>query len=192
MGKKESAKDRILRVASELFYREGIRAVGIDRIIEESGVAKASFYRSFATKDELVVAYVEQRYRQSTDRMEAARAKFPDAPRMQLLEVFRGLAGQMSAAEFRGCPFMNTSVEFSDRSHPGHIAAKEKRLEIWRQIRNIAQSAGARDPDALAKQLEIVYSGAAMNAYIYRSPEDSVQFLNTVGLLIREHLGEAS
>lgn len=84
MEKKETAKERILRTADELFYREGVRAVGIDRIIHESGVAKASFYRSFATKDELVASYLELRRLQFLENIEHARKEHPESSLDQL------------------------------------------------------------------------------------------------------------
>lgn len=188
MAKKESAKDRILQTASDLFYKEGIRAVGIDRIIEESGVAKASFYRNFATKDDLVVAFLEQRHLRSMERIEEARLRYPGEPYKQLLEVFRLLSVRMGEPDFRGCPFMNTTVEFPEKEHPGHDKAKMCRIEAWRAVRDMARAAGARDPEALAKQLEIAYSGAVMTAYLYRSEDNGEHFLTIVKLLLTEHI----
>ncbi|TDF95088.1 TetR/AcrR family transcriptional regulator [Paenibacillus piri] len=188
MEKKESAKERILQIASDLFYREGVRAVGIDRIIAESGVAKASFYRNFATKDDLVVAFLEQRRQRTMRRIEDACSRYPDHPAEQLCELLRSLASRMKEPDFRGCPFMNTTVEFPDEDHPGHHKATECRRESWNRIKQIAIAAGAHDPDALAKQLEILYNGAVMTVYMYEAEEVCDHFCKAAMLLVKEHI----
>ncbi|MDF2958466.1 MAG: TetR/AcrR family transcriptional regulator [Paenibacillus sp.] len=188
IDKKESAKERILQIASDLFYSEGVRAVGIDRIIAESGVAKASFYRNFATKDDLVVAFLELRHRRTIDRIEKARSLYPDDPKEQLHELFRNLTARMNEPDFRGCPFMNTTVEFPDADHPGHGKARECRQKAWSLITQIAREAGAKDPEALSAQLEILYSGAVMTACMYRSADNGDHFYKAALLLINEYI----
>ncbi|MFC0212573.1 TetR/AcrR family transcriptional regulator [Paenibacillus chartarius] len=188
MEKKLSARDRILQVAADLFYREGIRAVGIDRIIAESGVAKASFYRSFATKDDLVVAFLEVYHQRSIDRIEAARRNHPGQPGEQLRELFRGFAERIASPDYRGCPFMNTIVEFPDAEFPGHKRATESRREAWALITEMARESGATDAAALASQLEILYSGAVMTSYMYRTRAIGDQFYKAALLLLKEHI----
>lgn len=188
LEKKETAKERILQVASDLFYREGIRAVGIDRIIAESGVAKASFYRSFATKDDLVVAFLELRRQRVMDRIIEARSLYPGEPIKQLQHLFRKLGERMQEPDFRGCPFMNTAVEFPDETHPGRRMAVGSRQEGWRVILEIAREAGAKDPVKLAAQLEMLYSGATMMACMHRSRYDVESFYDSAMLLIREQV----
>ncbi|MBW7454871.1 TetR/AcrR family transcriptional regulator, partial [Paenibacillus sepulcri] len=114
LEKKRTAKERILATASELFYREGIRAVGIDRIIEESDVAKASFYRSFSTKDDLIVAYLQERGRLGRERVKEAELLHPDSVKEQLYMLLRQLVERMRQTGFRGCAYMNAVVEFPD------------------------------------------------------------------------------
>jgi AcrR family transcriptional regulator len=184
MEKKESAKDRILHVASELFYQEGIRAVGIDRIIAESAVAKASFYRNFATKDDLVVAFVEQRHAISMARFTDAKSRYPNLPKEQLHYIFSRMAVRMKQPDFRGCPFMNTIVEFPSPQHPGHLAAVASRDESWTQVTQIVKEAGAKDPDGLSAQLAILYYGALIMAYIQKANYDTEPFHNAVILMI--------
>lgn len=181
--KKESAKERILRVAADLFYREGIRAVGIDRIIMESGVAKASFYRNFATKDELIVAYLEYRHSLSIANVEHAKRKHPDSPIDQLNALVEGLAERMGKYENRGCPFLNTAVEFPDTDHPGYKKAVACREELWNIIEAIAQQAGARDPVELVAHIRMLSSGAIMISYMNRTSQ-SESFLGAARLLI--------
>jgi AcrR family transcriptional regulator len=194
MEKKESAKERILLVASDLFYYEGIRAVGIDRIIAESGVAKASFYRNFATKDDLVVAFLEKRYRRSLDRIEEARNQHPDNPIEQLRYFFQEMTSRMKRPDFRGCPFMNTAVEFPAPDHPGHKAAVVCRQDTWRHITRMAHEAGAKNPEALSAQLEVLYSGAIMLAYIQKSTYNPDHFYDAAMLVFKDQIpnfGEA-
>jgi AcrR family transcriptional regulator len=186
MEKKESAKDRILHVASDLFYQEGIRAVGIDRIIAESEVAKASFYRNFATKDDLVVAFIEERHAKSMERFTEARTRFPNAPNEQLRYLFTNMAARMKQPDFRGCPYMNTVVEFPNPEHPGHHAAVACRQESWALITQIVRETGAKDPDALSAQLAILYSGALMMAYFQKSNYNMEPFYNAVMLMIKD------
>ncbi|MBB6670343.1 TetR/AcrR family transcriptional regulator [Cohnella nanjingensis] len=169
MDKKETAKERILRVADDLFYREGVRAVGIDRIILESGVAKASFYRSFATKDDLVVAYLDQRLQRSKGLFEQARLAHPDAPLAQMRFVVDGLVECMGRPEYRGCSYMNTVVEFPETDHPGHVKALECRNEIWDTVRVMATEAGFARPGDFTDQLHMLWSGAAMIAYMNKA-----------------------
>lgn len=188
MEKKESAKERILRVATDLFYREGVRAVGIDRIILESGVAKASFYRNFATKDDLVVAYLEQRHSISMARIDEAERRYPDSPADQLLFLFESLANRLDEPDFRGCPFMNTSVEFPDSDHPGHRKSAELRQQQWDRVTQIAERAGAKDPNELSVQLRMMYSGAMMIGYVNKSDFRREYLLNAVRTLIKKQL----
>ncbi|RAP77154.1 TetR/AcrR family transcriptional regulator [Paenibacillus montanisoli] len=186
--KKESAKERILRVASELFYSDGIRAVGIDRIIAESGVAKASFYRNFATKDDLVVAFLELRQLRSLSKIEEAKKLYPDEPVKQLHHFIRFLSEGMRLPNFRGCPFTNTLLEFPDSTHPGHQAALKCRVVREGELANIARQAKVRNPEALAAQLEMLYGGAFVDAYIHKPAFDSDNFYNGAMILIESQL----
>jgi AcrR family transcriptional regulator len=114
----------LLEVAERLFYAHGYRAVGVDRLIAEADVAKATFYRHFPTKDDLVVAVLDardSRWRQELAEQLVARA--PD-PRDRPLAVFDVLAEQFASDGFRGCAFLNTMVEVASRSHPAHAAAQ--------------------------------------------------------------------
>ncbi|MGO4109394.1 TetR/AcrR family transcriptional regulator [Paenibacillus sp. YAF4_2] len=166
MEKKESAKERILRVADQLFYQEGIRAVGIDRIIAESGVAKASFYRSFPTKDDLVVTYLELRRQRKIAHIEYARKERPESALEQLRYLIDYLAELMKHPSYRGDALMNTIVEFPDTSHPCHVKALASRNEVFDRVADMAEEAGIRNPRELSELLRLLYSGASMVAYI--------------------------
>lgn len=191
MEKKETAKERILRVANELFYREGVRAVGIDRIIHESGVAKASFYRSFATKDDLVAAYLELRRVQFMANIDHARKERPESSLEQLLFLMDYLAERMKRPTYRGCSFMNTMVEFPETEHPNHAKALASRGDFWDEITLMAEEAGLPNPRDLSEQIRMLWSGAAMVAYINKADFKPELFSVAARALINSHRGAA-
>ena len=159
-----SARERILETARDSFYREGIRAVGVDTLIARSGVAKMSFYRSFRSKDELVCAYLESSaagYWQWWDEIIRAHGH---APRKQLRALFVATANHAISEDFRGCPFGNTLVEFPEESHPARAVIVKFRAERHARLRELAKAAGARDPERLADQLGIVLEGSGFCA----------------------------
>ena len=120
-----SARERLLAAANELFYAEGVHTVGIDRVIEKAGVAKASLYNTFGSKDELVRAYLETRHASVTRRITQAVERY-DTPRERLLAVFEGQAELFARPDYRGCAFARASAE----SHPGDLA--EQAAEAYR------------------------------------------------------------
>jgi len=172
-----SARERILETATELFYREGIRAVGIDTIIARSGVAKMSLYRNFASKDDLVVAFLEYRdgiYWQWWDHVMAAH---PDDAARQISDLFASLTLRVSSLAYRGCPFINTSTEFPDPEHPARAICRANKRELRRRLLDLAQRAGARDAQGLADQLLLLMEGAYASAQNFpaRGPAPSLQ-----------------
>jgi AcrR family transcriptional regulator len=165
----KSARARILATATELFYREGIRAVGIDTIIARSGVAKMSLYRNFASKDDLVVAFLEYRneiYWQWWDHVMKAH---PDDPRQQISDLFASLTRRVTSPLYRGCPFINTSTEFPDPAHPARALCLANKQELRRRLKGLARGAGARDPGSLADQLLLLMEGAYASAQNFRA-----------------------
>ncbi|MFC5528237.1 TetR/AcrR family transcriptional regulator [Cohnella yongneupensis] len=187
-GKKESASERILRVADDLFYREGIRAVGIDRIIAESGVAKASFYRNFATKDDLIVAYLEHRLGRIVNFFARARSEPFDSEPERLRSLMDKLAENMKQYGYRGCPFMNTAVEFPDIEHPGHAKALECRSALWEELEQVVQQAGIAESHQLVEQIRMLWSGAVMVAYINKAEFRPELFSSAAKTLIDSQL----
>ncbi|MFE5318095.1 TetR/AcrR family transcriptional regulator [Paenibacillus sp. NPDC056579] len=185
---KETARDRILRVASELFYKEGIRAVGIDRIIKESDVAKASFYRSFATKDDLTVAYLEARDELKVEKLERLRQLYPSSPKEQLGALIRDVTEQMGMPDYRGCPFLNAAVEFPDRDHPAHVKLLDIQRSFWTRVQELAREGGARQPEELTAQLRMLYEGFVMKRYLDKSDLDSEYFRKAAELLLEKQI----
>ncbi len=156
-----SARERLLAAANELFYREGVHTVGIDRIIEQAGVAKASLYKTFGSKDELVRAYLEARSSRSSNRIIAAVEKQTD-PRERVLAVFDAAASWMAEPAFNGCAFAAATSE-THSSTVDEITASY-RSWIRATLAQLAAEAGVAEPDALARQLHLLYDGASQTA----------------------------
>jgi len=160
----KSARERVLDSAAELFYRDGIRAVGIDTIIAASGVAKMSLYRNFASKDALIAAYLERLevgYRQRWDRLVAAH---PGAPLAQLRAIVASIERTVSRPGYRGCPFSNAVTEFPEPDHPGRAVALANKAELRARLHALASAIGARDPALLGDQLLLLIEGAYATA----------------------------
>ena len=157
-----SARDRLLAAADELFYAEGVQTVGIDRVIGRAGVAKASLYHCFSSKEELVADYLKARRDRIMARVDAAVAAIDD-PRDKLSAVFASQAEQLSRNDFRGCAFAAASTE----APPGGLV--EEVTEGYRRwlrdlFTGLAREAGASDPSRLGRQLQMIYDGAALGA----------------------------
>jgi AcrR family transcriptional regulator len=161
-SRKPSARERLLAAADELFYAEGVHTVGIDRIIERAGVAKASLYSCFGSKDELVRAYLEGRHEIRRSRLLAGLERYAD-PRDRLLGVFDVLAELAGTAGFRGCAFYNASAE-SGPGGPVEEVSLANRAWSRGMFTELARDAGAHDPIALAEQLMILYDGATVSS----------------------------
>jgi AcrR family transcriptional regulator len=156
----KSARERILEVATELFYREGIRAIGVDTIVARSGVAKMSLYRSFPSKDELVAAFLEAADQRYWAWWDGVVGRHPGAPCEQLRALFHAVAKKTTSPDYRGCPFVNTATEFPDTSHPGRAVALANKRELRARLGRLAEAIGARQPALLADQLFLLMDGA--------------------------------
>jgi AcrR family transcriptional regulator len=162
------ARARLLDAANELFYNEGVHTVGIDRVIEQAGVAKASLYNTFGSKDELVKAYLETRQANVTGRILQAVDRY-DTPRDRLLAVFEGQGELFARPGYRGCAFARASAE-SVPGDPAELAAQAHRSWVRGLLTDLAAQAGAPDPAALASQLHLLYDGSAQSARIDHDP----------------------
>jgi AcrR family transcriptional regulator len=164
-----SAHDRILDTAFRLFYARGIKAVGVDLIIAESGVAKATFYKHFPAKDELVLAYLDRVDEIWTAQLRvAAEAAGPD-PADQLVGLFDALATACRRDGYRGCAFINTAAEAMPGT-PIHerTVAHKRAVRAW--VRDLATQAGAADPDALARSLTLLLDGGLADGALAADP----------------------
>ena len=158
--RRPSARERLLDAANELFYAEGVQTVGIDRIIERAGVAKASLYNLFGSKEELVAAYLASRHDLTTGRIAGA-IESVDDPREKILAVFDTQATQYQQPDFHGCAFIAASTE----APPGGLveqSADQFRTWMRNMFTELGARAGARDPVSLGRQLHLVYDGAGL------------------------------
>jgi AcrR family transcriptional regulator len=162
------ARERLLAAADELFYAEGVQSVGIDRIIEHAGVAKASLYNLFGSKEALISAYLESRHRGALDRIKDAVARHRD-PRKRLLAVFEAQGEIFAEPGFRGCAIVTATAEVADGSVID-TAADQYRAEMLALFTELAREAGAANPARLAKQLHLVYDGAGVAARMDHDP----------------------
>ena len=161
-----SVRDRILDTATELFYQEGVRAVGVDLVVEQSGVAKTSLYRHFATKDDLVAAVLERddaRYWSSWDKI-ANRQKAD--PRAELEAHLQWIAHDIAGPKYRGCPFLNVATEFPAPDHPARAVAARHKAELRRRLGALTRRMGVRKADAVAEQLVLLVDGAYVNGQL--------------------------
>ena len=165
---KASARQRLLDAADELFYEEGIHTVGIDRVIERAGVAKASLYSTFGSKEELVRAYLTRRMQTRQARVTAAIAAHT-TPREKILAIYDNLGDVARNTGFRGCAFINASAEA-----PAGSAADEVTTALREWVRglfvDLATQLGAADPARLASQLVLLYDGAIVGARLDHDP----------------------
>ena len=157
---RSSARERLLDAANELFYAEGVQTVGIDRIIERAGVAKASLYNLFGSKEELVAAYLACRHDRTTGRLARAMDEVDD-PRQKILAVFDSQAQQYQQPDFNGCAFIAATTEAPAN---GLVEQAADRFRAWMRamFTDLAEQAGAPDPRSLGRQLHLLYDGAGV------------------------------
>lgn len=154
------AGDKVFDVAADLFYRKGVRAVGVEEIVKRAGVAKISLYRNFPSKDNLVVAYLERRNADFWRQWDEAFARHKDDPRAQLDAIMAYLARRTTQPGYRGCPFINFCGEFPDPTHPGRRVAEANKREMRRRFLHIAEALRAPRPKQLADGLLLLVEGA--------------------------------
>jgi AcrR family transcriptional regulator len=165
VGDRRDVRARILDTAYELFCRHGIRSVGIDRIVAESGVAKMSLYRHFASKADLVLAVLDLREERWTrDWLEAEIARLATTPADRLLAIFDAFDEWFHHDDFESCVFMRTLLEFDDSADPIHQAAVRQLEVIRKKIEAHAEQAGAQEPENTAYQLQGLLMGAIVSA----------------------------
>jgi AcrR family transcriptional regulator len=157
-----SARDRLLAAADDLFYAEGVHVVGVDRIVERAGVAKASLYSTFGSKEELVRAYLERHFDRRQKRIATILAAYK-TPRERLLGVFAEVEDLLAGTQFRGCRFIRATAE----SRPGdasEVVADEYRAWLRSLFTDLAKAAGATNAKQLGRHLALLYDGAAVAA----------------------------
>lgn len=177
-------RERVLETASALFYRRGVRAVGVDLVVEEAGVAKTSLYRHFRTKDDLIAAFLareDEDFWACWDR--AAQGHEADAG-AELEAQLDWIAVRVSRPDYRGCPQINVAAEFPDADHPARTVATQHKNELRGRLKGIAERLEVRSPDELAMQLSLLINGAFVSSQMFSAGEAGPLLLTTARALI--------
>ncbi|BCY09144.1 TetR/AcrR family transcriptional regulator [Actinoplanes sp. L3-i22] len=159
---RRSARERLLEAADRLFYTEGVHTVGIDRVLDEAGVAKGSLYYNFGGKDDLVRAYLQNRHARWAARLDERTAGVP-APRAKILAIFDALGDLFAEPDFRGCAFHNAAAEAAPGSAE-ELAVKDFRTWLHALFADLLTEAGYPDTQRLTRQLVMLYDGANIAA----------------------------
>lgn len=154
-----TAQQLLLRAAAELFYQEGVRAVGVDAVVERAGVNKMSLYRQFASKDELIAAYLEHANDCFFGYFDKSIGMHPGEPQRQIAQYFEDLAHRASREGYRGCPFVNVAAEFPDPDHPARKIVARNKAELVERLTELTTAAAADDPAGLADALALLIEG---------------------------------
>jgi len=179
------ARDRIMAAASELFYKEGVHSVGIDRIIAESGVAKMSLYNHFKSKDALIAAWLDEQHHSWRECFQNAIARHAAASgESPLLAIFDVLREGIEKPNFRGCAFINSAVELVDAEHPGYQITLAHEQAVADCILTLVKEANLPNPENLAQQLLILIQGATIVAMMHGCPNAAGQAKAAAATLI--------
>ncbi len=176
-----SARERLLTAANELFYAEGVHAVGIDRVLERAGVAKASLYSTFGSKDALVQAYLQGRHVARQQRI-AKKLAGLDNPRDLVLAIFDAMYDLVSTPTFRGCAFVNASAETPGTAVRG--ACRDSRDWLRSLFIDLAREINAADAEQLGHQINLLYDGAMVAAQMDHDPAAALTAKTMAGALI--------
>jgi AcrR family transcriptional regulator len=156
-----TTRDRLIKVAGDLFYVRGFQAVGLDQILARVGITKTAFYKHFESKDDLILAVIEQRDRaEVAASLEYMRAHGGRDPRAQILALFDLLSDWFGQPDFRGCLFMNAATEFPDPADPIHRAAAAHSAHLAAEVLLRVQALGAGEPTLITAQLLLLIAGA--------------------------------
>jgi AcrR family transcriptional regulator len=183
---RKPARDRIFETARDMFYRKGIRAVGVESIAAEAGATKMSLYRNFPSKDELVAEVLREQSREGWvwwDEIVAAH----DTPRAKLEALFEALGAKAMDEDAYGCALCNAAVELHEPDHPARLVAQEHKRETHRRLCELSRAAGARD-DELGDGLMLIWEGAYMARVTLTNSGPSKMLARTAKALIRETL----
>ena len=188
---RDSGRSRVLETAYRLFSQHGTRAVGVDRIIAESGVAKMTLYRNFASKDDLILAFLERREERWTRAwLQAGAEARADTPAGRLLAIFDVFGEWFARDDFEGCSFINVMLELDDPGSPVRQASVRQLSEIRGFIGGLAQEAGVQEADAFARQWHILMKGCIVAAA--EGDREAGSRARELGTLLLAHHGIAA
>lgn len=151
---------RVLATASRLFYAHGVRAVGVEWIVTESGVAKTSLYRHFHTKDDLIAAFLEREDREFWIQWDEVVNAVAGAPMRELMALLDWIGKRVSRDGYRGCPQINVAAEFSDPEHPARKIRARHKTTMFERLKTLVSRIGPSHPDEVAHQIALLIDGA--------------------------------
>jgi AcrR family transcriptional regulator len=183
-------RERILAAAADLFYRQGLRAVGVDAIAEAAGTNKMTLYRHFESKDTLVAEYLRRAASEADAHCAVFEARHPADPRAQLVGWLTEMADAVASTDDRGCPLANAAVELPDKRHPARCVIEQFKLKSRKRLAALCRAAGLRDPDLLADELYLLLEGARVSAQSIDAKEIAGRFRKMSELLIASHCSE--
>jgi AcrR family transcriptional regulator len=186
--RRRPARARLLEVADRLFYEEGVHAVGIDRVLEQSGVAKGSLYYNFGSKDDLVRTYLQNRHARWAARIDTELAAATTTPADKILAIFDALADLFAQPGFRGCAFINAAAE-APAGSAEELAAKAFRIWLHELFATLLAEAGYRDAGKLTVQLVLLYDGANISAQMDHNPAAAEAARDAAASLLRSSTG---
>lgn len=170
-AKPQDLREHILATASGLFYQRGVRAVGIDLVIEQAGIAKTSLYRYFPTKDDLIVAFLEREDVDFWGTWDEVGKRHANDPAAELDAHMRWIGERLTRSNYRGCPQINVAAEFADKDHPAREVARAHMHALRVRLSALAHRLDVARPDALAAQLAVLVNGAFVSAELLAQDE---------------------
>ena len=177
----KDTRQKLMEAAFTRFYRDGFRNVGIDQILADVGISKTAFYKHFESKEDLMVAALENHHHKIENEFLAmVRQRGGDSPLSQLRALFDAVENILESEQFRGCVFVNASIEFPLPHEPAHVAAAKSKAAFEQMVREIAEQAGADDPAALAQELMLIMEGAYITRHVSGNPQ-TIQIARRLG-----------
>ncbi|MEO8561300.1 MAG: TetR/AcrR family transcriptional regulator [bacterium] len=180
-----SARENVLLTASALFYREGVRAVGMERIVERSGTAKTTIYRHFPTKDALVEAFLEREDREFWQQWDEVTGSHIGAPRDALMALCEWIGARIARDSYRGCPQINVAAEFADAEHPARKVAHRHKSAMHRRLVTLCREIEPVTAHMCALQIALLFDGAFTSRGRLRDLDAPSVLKDAVGKLLR-------
>lgn len=187
MPKEVAPKDKVFQTAARMFYQHGYRAIGVDTLAAESGIGKMTLYRHYPSKDDLIVAYLQDSDNLFWNNFEQITEEAPTA-REKLLAFFQALQDYVMTPACYGCPFLNVATEYPETDYPGHQVALEHKQSVRARFRQLAKEAGAKRPEALADQLFLLMDGAYMASRMFGAENPAAHLAEAARVLIATSL----
>lgn len=185
-----TTRQHLIDTAGDLFFRYGYRAIGVDTIVKESGVAKMTLYRYFPSKDDLIVAYLEQAHQTFWEWLNMAIKPYEGEPARQLEAIFTALEKLLRSPQCYGCAFLSAATEFPELDSPGHRAALAHKQAVRQRFRELAGQAGVKQPVALANQLLLLMDGAFAAVRMFGQDNPGVDVLGAARAIIEAQVSK--